>query len=69
MLNLMILKKLIASSQLKTIQIKVEILKNSKKYRKPMIFFLIEKKEKFMTNMAWMELKKVQEVPVGWMIF
>jgi hypothetical protein len=69
MLKWMILKKLIASSQLKTIPIKVEILKNSKKYKKPMIFFSIEKKEIFMTNMAWMELKKVQEVPVAWTIF
>jgi hypothetical protein len=65
----MILKKHIASSQLKTIPIKVEILKNSKKYRNPMIFFLIGKKEISMTNMAWMELKKVQEVLVGWMTF
>jgi len=51
MLQWMILKKLIASSQLKTIPIKVEILRNLKKYRKPMIYSSIGKKEIFMINM------------------
>jgi hypothetical protein len=34
-----------------------------------MIFFSIGKKEIFTTNMAWMELKKVQGVLEGWTIF
>jgi len=69
MLKWRILKKLIASSQLKTIPIKVEILRNLKKYRKPMIYSSIRKKEIFMINMEWTALKKEQEVLVEWMIF
>jgi len=69
MLQWMILKKLIASSQLKTIPIKVEILRNLKKYRKPMIYSSIGKKEIFMINMESTALKKEQGVLVEWMIF
>jgi hypothetical protein len=69
MLQWMILKKLTVSSQLKTIPIKEEILRNLKKYRKLMIYSLIGKKEIFMINMEWTVLKKEQEVLVEWMIF
>jgi hypothetical protein len=69
MLQWMILKKLTVSSQLKTIPIKEEILRNLKKYRKLMIYSLIGKKEIFMINMEWTALKKEQEVLVEWMIY